>query len=64
MKTFPFMYSDLAFILRSCADYIENTDKESIVDYFDEFADSGLFADAMGKVVNSSRGFAEIISEY
>ena len=64
MKTFSFMYSDLAFILRSCADYLENTDEESIIDYFDEFVDSGLFADAMGKVINSSRGFAETIVEY
>lgn len=64
MNTYPFMYSDLANILRSCADYIENTDEESAIDYFDEFIDSGLFFDAMGKVINSSRGFAEIITEY
>ena len=64
MKTFPFMYSDLAFILRSCADYIESTDTESIIGYFDEFIDSGLFADAIGKVVDSSVGYAETIVEY
>ena len=64
MKTFTYTYADLAFILRSCADYIESTDTESIIGYFDEFIDSGLFADAIGKTIGSTVGVAETIVEY
>lgn len=43
--------SEFAEILQECVSYLEDTDESSINDYFSEFIDSGLFQDAIGKVI-------------
>lgn len=43
--------SEFAEILQECVSYLEDTDESSINGYFAEFIDSGLFQDAIGKVI-------------
>ncbi len=43
-------YTDLADILDICTAYIQNTDDESVLNYFNEFVESSLFHDAIGKI--------------
>lgn len=57
---------DLKQILETCASYVENTDDESIKDYFREFIQSGLFHDAMGKpaYIRHRATHIEVVTEY
>ena len=53
---------DLAVILRECADYVEST--ENTDDYLMEFAKTGLFHDAIGKVIQTTFGKIVITTDY
>lgn len=55
-------YTDLAEILSICQAYLENTDDESILDYFNEFVESSLFHDAIGKIAQREDTMSVIVT--
>lgn len=56
--------NDLKKILEVCISYIQNTDEESKRDYFLDIVNTGLFVDAVGKVVRCNPREVEITTEY
>lgn len=62
MKTYA--PNDLGAILTEMQSYIQSADQESIIAYFVEIANTGLFHDAVGKIVQV-RGFSiDVTTEY
>lgn len=55
-------YTELADILDICTAYIRNTDDESILDYFNEFVESSLFHDAVGKIAQRESTMSVIVT--
>lgn len=55
---------DLSGILMEMASYIESTDDGALADYFYEISTTGLFHDAIGKIVYREEGSVTTISEY
>lgn len=72
METFK--KTDLTNIVVMCQDYIDQTDKQEQVDYqaelnevacdFDELTNSGIFHDAIGKVVSKTTDVVVVTTEY
>lgn len=56
--------NDLKEILEVCISYIQNTDEDSKRDYFLDIVGTGLFADAVGKVVRCNPREVETTTEY
>ena len=63
MKTF-YKWDELPEILQICLSYVQNTDKESQIDYFLELRDTKLFADAVGKPVSYGAVSVEVATNY
>lgn len=55
---------DLSEILTEMASYIESTDESSLMDYFNEIIKTGVFHDAIGKVVYREEDSVTTINEY
>jgi len=51
----------LASVLREMADYVESSEDNS---YFREIAKTGLFSDAMGKIVIVTDDHALVVTDY
>lgn len=56
--------NNLPSILREMADYLDGCKESEYQEYFDQIVTSGLFNDAIGKVVNRGNGYAEYLTEY
>ena len=53
---------DLALVLQECANYAESV--ENADEYLIEIAKTGLFHDAIGKVIQSSNEEIVVITDY
>ena len=73
MKTY--FKSDLSTIIEECQDYIDQLDSKeeqqiyqeelnSVVSDFSRIVESGIFHDAIGKVVNKTNISVDVITEY
>lgn len=51
----------LASVLREMADYVESSEDNN---YFREIVKTGLFSDAMGKVVIVTDDYALVVTDY
>lgn len=57
--------NDLANILRECASYVESEDNYTCNQfYFDEITNTGLFHDAIGKVIERDIKKVIIVTDY
>ena len=59
-----YTWDELPEILQVCLSYVQNTDKESMVDYFLELRETKLFADAIGKPTYYGAVSVEVTTNY
>lgn len=57
-------YDDLADIVGEVISYLEDTDDSSLEGYFEELTRTGLFHDAIGKVVGRTNNSVMVENEY
>jgi hypothetical protein len=59
-----YKWDELPEILQICLSYVQNTDEESVADYFLELRDTKLFADAVGKPIKYGVLSVEVTTNY
>ena len=55
---------DLSFVLRVMASYLDGCTESETQGYFQEIVNTGLFHDAMGKVVSQSESEVVVTTDY